>query len=237
MHSVKKIIKETPSPCTPKEPLWKARLNRPHRRPGRRAGGSAGGASSVAEFAAAPSACPPTPATRLPRRRRSSCATRNSPGLAPVGATGTWRRGRRGASRRSTIALTRRRRGSWNGPTSRTCAPDRAGPSWTGLVEEAIARFIARGGGARRRRESPPRSAPPPRPARSWPATAQVWALDLADALDLDAAIGRSGAAPGARVHRLARRMRRARTAVGELCPPPADPRPQPHQNPPTING
>ena len=97
------------------------------------------------------------------------------------------------------------------------------------LVEEAIARFMPEEVERRRRAASDGRRFDVETRDPSLAGTAQVWGeLDLADALDLDAAVAAGrGAAEGARVHRLARRApggrgRRAR-------PPPADPRPHPH--------
>ncbi len=129
---------------------------------------------------------------------------------------------------RATIALTPQAAGFVDGHVAHVA--HRIGPfQLDRLVEEATARFMPEEAERRRRAAADGRRFDVETRDPSLAGTAQVWGeLDLADALDLDAAVtaGRR-AAQGARVHRLARRPpgRRGRRAR----PPPADPRPQPH--------
>ena len=179
---------------------------------------------SVAEFAAALGLS--TDAGRgLPRRG----------GRAALPAPAVWARvtaadlaawkARRIA--RATIALTREAAAFVDAP--RRQVAQRSGPyQLDRLVEEAIARFMPDEAEKRRRAAADGRRFDVDTRDTSLAGTAHVWGeLDLADALDLDAAVA-AGAeqlkALGS--HRLARRTPRGRG--GRARPAPADPRPRP---------
>ena len=173
-------------------------LLRRHRRPGRRTGAPLVAEFSVAEFAAALGLS--TDAGRGYLGEAVELRYRLPRLWARVtgGDLAAWK-ARRIA--RATIALTREAAGFVDGHVAHVA--HRIGPfQLDRLVEEAIARHMPEEAERRRRAAADGRRFDVETRDPSLAGTAQVWGeLDLADALDLDAAVDRrGGAAQGARV-------------------------------------